>query len=64
MHDTGGMEDFDKLRLLSYKGVDVVLFWFNVTRPASYENVLLKVRVVLNHRKSHDLASLYRFAML
>ena len=46
MHDTGGMEDFDRLRSLSYKGVDVVLIWFNVTKPYSLDNVLLKVRVV------------------
>ena len=64
MYDTAGQEDYDRLRPLDYTGADVVLFWFNVTEPDSYDNVLEKVRVVFNHRKSHDLASLYRFAML
>ncbi|GJN91487.1 hypothetical protein Rhopal_004510-T1 [Rhodotorula paludigena] len=40
--DTAGQEDFDRLRVLSYTDVDVVLLCFSVDQPTSLENVEAK----------------------
>jgi Ras homolog gene family, member A len=36
---TGGMEDIDRLRILSYHNTDVVLICFAIDDPESFENV-------------------------
>ena len=53
--DTSGLDDYKEIRFQCYNGADVVLVWFNVTSPASYNNILSKVGVLLNHRNSHDI---------
>lgn len=42
--DTAGQEDFDRIRPLSYAGVDVVLVVFAVNYRTSLANVVDKVR--------------------
>ena len=39
LFDTAGQEDFDRLRILSYHGADVVLVCFSVVNPISFENL-------------------------
>lgn len=41
--DTGGGEDYDRLRPLSYPQTDLFIICFSVVDPISYENVLTKV---------------------
>ena len=41
--DTGGLEDFDRLRPLSYPDSHVILICFNIANPDSLDNVLEKV---------------------
>ncbi|KAK4555585.1 GTP-binding protein Rho1 [Recurvomyces mirabilis] len=40
--DTAGVEDYDRLRPLSYPDSHVVLICFSIGRPASYENITEK----------------------
>ncbi|KAJ1958855.1 Ras-like GTP-binding protein rho1 [Linderina pennispora] len=40
--DTAGQEEFDRLRLLCYPGVDAVIICFSVDSPDSLENVTTK----------------------
>lgn len=42
-------EDFDRLRPLSYPGIDVVLLVFEVIGPASFENINHKWIPEINH---------------
>lgn len=42
LSDTAGQEDFDKLRRLAYKDVDVFIVTYAVNERTSYENVFLK----------------------
>ena len=48
--DTGGLEDFDRLRPLSYPDSHVILICFDIANPDSLDNVLEKVRskIILN----------------
>ncbi|KZV86883.1 ras-domain-containing protein [Exidia glandulosa HHB12029] len=39
LFDTAGQDEYDRLRPLSYPQTDVFLVCFNVTSPASFENV-------------------------
>jgi small GTP-binding protein len=43
--DTSGQEDYERLRLLSYREADVFLLCFSVVKPSSYANALEKVRI-------------------
>jgi Ras-related C3 botulinum toxin substrate 1 len=47
--DTGGQEDYDRLRPLSYPDTDVFLVCFSVVSPTSYENVSAKWIPELRH---------------
>ncbi|KAH8824460.1 GTP-binding protein of the rho subfamily of ras-like protein [Flagelloscypha sp. PMI_526] len=47
--DTAGHEDYDRLRPLSYPGVDIILVCFSVARPASLDNVQEKWIQELRH---------------
>jgi small GTP-binding protein len=47
--DTGGQEDYDRLRPLSYPMTDVFLVCFSVVSPTSYESVLAKYIPELLH---------------
>ena len=40
--DTAGQEEYDRLRPLSYDNVDVVIICYDVTTPASFENVSVR----------------------
>ena len=42
--DTGGLEDYDRLRPLSYPGSHVILICFDIAFPYSLDNILEKVR--------------------
>ena len=42
--DTGGPEDYDRLRPLSYPNSHVILICFHINTPDSLDNVLEKVR--------------------
>jgi len=42
LSDTAGQEDFDKLRRLAYKDVDVFIVTYAINERTSYENVFLK----------------------
>ena len=42
--DTGGVEDYDRLRPLSYPDSHVILICFYINSPDSLDNVLEKVR--------------------
>ena len=37
--DTAGQEDFERLRLLSYNNVDIVIICFSIVKPESFVNV-------------------------
>ncbi|KAM7050818.1 rho-related GTP-binding protein RhoF isoform 1-T1 [Molossus nigricans] len=39
---TGGQEDYDRLRPLSYQNTHLVLICYDVMNPTSYDNVLIK----------------------
>ncbi|KAK3638315.1 GTP-binding protein Rho1 [Elasticomyces elasticus] len=41
--DTAGVEDYDRLREVSYPDAHVILICFSIDRPASYENITEKV---------------------
>lgn len=43
MLSISGGEDYDRLRPLSYHGVNVVLICYNVMCPSSFDNVFVKV---------------------
>ena len=43
LFDTGGQEDYDRLRPLSYPQTDVFLICFSVVEPTSFVNVREKV---------------------
>jgi Ras family protein A len=43
--DTPGMEDFDRLRPLSYPDTHVFLICFNIGNPDSLDNVQEKVSI-------------------
>jgi small GTP-binding protein len=45
--DTAGQEDFDRIRPLSYAGVDVVLVVFAVNYRTSLDNVVDKVKILI-----------------
>jgi len=47
--DTAGMEDYDRLRPLSYPQTDVFLVCFSVISPASFENVKVKWAEEVRH---------------
>lgn len=47
MLSISGREDYDRLRPLSYQGVNVVLICYDVMCPSSFDNVLVKVRFLL-----------------
>jgi small GTP-binding protein len=49
LHDTSGLEDYDRLRLLSYPMTDVFLVFFSVMSPFSYKNVSWKWIPELRH---------------
>ncbi|KAJ7204728.1 P-loop containing nucleoside triphosphate hydrolase protein [Mycena pura] len=49
LFDTGGREDYDRLRPLSYPQTDVFIICFRVTTPASFENVREKWCPEVNH---------------
>ena len=40
--DTAGVEEYDRLRPMSYPGTDVVIIAFSIVNPASFENVRAK----------------------
>ncbi|KAH9482130.1 Rho GTPase protein rac1 [Psilocybe cubensis] len=42
LFDTGGGEDYDRLRPLSYPSTDVFLLCFSVVEPISFENIRSK----------------------
>ncbi|XP_051277396.1 rho-related GTP-binding protein RhoF [Dicentrarchus labrax] len=42
LYDTAGQEDYDRLRPLSYHGVNVVLICYDVLCPSSFDNVFIK----------------------
>ena len=42
--DTSGMEDYDRLRPLSYPDSHIILICFDISNPDSLDNVLEKVR--------------------
>lgn len=37
--DTAGQEDYERLRLLSYNNVDIIIVCFSVVKPESFVNV-------------------------
>ena len=45
--DTSGLEDYDRIRALSYPDSHVVLICFDIASPNSLDNVLEKVRIKL-----------------
>ena len=45
--DTSGLEDYDRIRALSYPDSHVVLICFDIASPDSLDNVLGKVRIKL-----------------
>jgi len=47
--DTGGQEDYDRLRPLSYPQTDVFLIAFSTVNPSSYENVRAKWYPEVSH---------------
>nr|XP_006136442.1 rho-related GTP-binding protein RhoF-like [Pelodiscus sinensis] len=47
--DTAGQEDYDRLRPLSYPGAHVILMCFDVTSPATFDNILTKWYPEVNH---------------
>lgn len=44
-----GQEDYDRLRPLSYQSTNVVLIYYDVMNPTSYDNVAAKVRGFPNY---------------
>ncbi|KAM8961806.1 rho-related GTP-binding protein RhoF [Pelodytes ibericus] len=49
LYDTAGQEDYDRLRPLSYQDVNLVLICYDVTSPASFDNVLIKWYPEVHH---------------
>jgi Ras family protein A len=49
LSDTGGVEDLDKLRTLSYPGSHVILICFALDSPDSLDNVEERVRLFSYH---------------
>ncbi|XP_074494662.1 rho-related GTP-binding protein RhoF-like [Sebastes fasciatus] len=49
LYDTAGQEDYDRLRPLSYQGVNVVLICYNVMCRSSYDNVFIKWNPEVQH---------------
>ena len=47
--DTAGMDDYDRIRPLSYPQTDVFLVCFSVVSPTSFENVANKWAPEINH---------------
>jgi small GTP-binding protein len=43
IYDTAGIEDYDRLRPLSYKATDIFLICFSVISCWSFENITEKV---------------------
>ena len=44
--DTAGLEDYDRLRPLSYPDSHVILICFSIDYPPSFENVQSKVSIL------------------
>ena len=40
--DTAGQEDYERLRILAYEGVDVVVMCFSLVNKNSFDNILVK----------------------
>ena len=40
--DTAGQEDYERLRILAYEGVDVVIMAFSMVNKNSFDNILDK----------------------
>ena len=40
--DTAGQEDYERLRILAYEGVDVVVMCFSLVNKNSFDNILDK----------------------
>jgi Ras-related C3 botulinum toxin substrate 1 len=50
LHDTSGVDDYDRLRPLGYPMTDVFLVCFSVVSPSSYESVSYKwIPELLHH---------------
>ncbi|KAM3596155.1 uncharacterized protein V6R79_009322 [Siganus canaliculatus] len=49
LYDTAGLEDYDRLRPLSYPETDVFLVCFSVVSPTSFENVREKWVPEISH---------------
>ncbi|CAI5762923.1 rho-related GTP-binding [Podarcis lilfordi] len=47
--DTAGQDDYDRLRPLSYNGAHAVIMCYDVTSPASFNNILTKWYPEVNH---------------
>lgn len=43
-----GLPEFDHVRPLSYKGSDVVMICFDISRPETLESVSTKVIIIMN----------------
>ena len=49
LYDTGGLEDYDRLRPFSYPGTDVFVVCFSVASRSSFENVTQKWTPEVRH---------------
>lgn len=45
--DTSGLEDYDRLRPLSYPDSHVILLCFAVNRPSSFDNIKERVSILI-----------------
>ncbi|XP_008303998.1 rho-related GTP-binding protein RhoF-like [Stegastes partitus] len=49
LYDTAGQEEYDRLRPLCYRNVDVALICYDVTCPSSFDNVLVRWYPEMQH---------------